>query len=310
MVSESRARVNEANEKKSSIAAKLLNSETETTQLEKEIILTQRRIQLAKKSVMKFDTLENSGFVSNAQTQQKQEDLLDYEVRLSSLLRAQVQLAASQIELTAQQKQNTTNLESALAQIALSKASLEQELLENRGRTSVILVAPKSGHVTTITSRSGQAIAAGQPLATIIPTMENESGTDPGFEAQLFAPSRTAGFIAIGSDVLIRYHAYPYQKFGLYRGKVSDVSGTPLAPSELPANFAGTILSNAGESAAGAGGKEGLYRIKVKLAEQSVSVYGKSQALRPGMTVEADILQEKRKIWEWIAEPILAVAKR
>jgi membrane fusion protein len=28
------------------------------------------------------------------------------------------------------------------------------------------------------------------------------------------------------------------------------------------------------------------------------------------MTLEADILQDSRKIWEWVLEPVLAVAKR
>jgi membrane fusion protein len=32
--------------------------------------------------------------------------------------------------------------------------------------------------------------------------------------------------------------------------------------------------------------------------------------LRPGMSVNADILQEKRKVWEWVFEPILSLKER
>jgi len=53
-----------------------------------------------------------------------------------------------------------------------------------------------------------------------------------------------------------------------------------------------------------------LYRIKVKLEKQSIQAYGQLQALKPGMTLEADVLQDRRKIWEWVLEPILAVTNR
>ena len=89
-----------------------------------------------------------------------------------------------------------------------------------------------------------------------------------------------------------------------------DVSKTPFAPSELPANLASTILSNAQQSILGANSNEVLYRVKVKLKRQTISAYGHDQPLKPGMTLEADIVQDSRKIWEWVAEPVLAVTHR
>jgi len=53
-----------------------------------------------------------------------------------------------------------------------------------------------------------------------------------------------------------------------------------------------------------------LYRIKVKLEKQSIEAYGELQALKLGMTLEADVLQDRRKIWEWVLEPVLAVMGR
>jgi membrane fusion protein len=29
--------------------------------------------------------------------------------------------------------------------------------------------------------------------------------------------------------------------------------------------------------------------------------------LKPGMTLEADVVQDKRAVWEWIFEPLLAL---
>jgi membrane fusion protein len=53
-----------------------------------------------------------------------------------------------------------------------------------------------------------------------------------------------------------------------------------------------------------------LYRVKVRIQKQTITAYGREQALKPGMTLDADIVQDERKIWEWIAEPLLAMARR
>jgi membrane fusion protein len=55
---------------------------------------------------------------------------------------------------------------------------------------------------------------------------------------------------------------------------------------------------------------EPLYRIHVALASQHVVAFGQSHELRPGMTLEADIIHDVRGIWEWVFEPLLALHAR
>jgi membrane fusion protein len=98
----------------------------------------------------------------------------------------------------------------------------------------------------------------------------------------------------------MRLAAYPYQKFGLARGTVMAVSGTPIAPQDLP-HGQGTALMASAQS------NEPLYRIQVQLASQQVFAYGQPHSLRPGMSLEADVVQDMRGIWEWVLEPLLAI---
>ncbi|MFZ6687135.1 HlyD family secretion protein [Undibacterium sp. SXout11W] len=301
--SEQRQRLQQTNEKKQAIQLHLRNLETEATQLDQEITLAQRRHNLAQESLSKFQRLQTSGYVSEAQTQQKQEDLIDIDTRLSSLQRNKLQLTANQLALKAEYADLTNSLANDQAQLDRSLASLQQEMVENSNRKANFITAPETGIVTTINFQSGQSIAAGQSLATLIPHQAQ-------LEAQLYAPSHAAGFVSPGQTVLIRYQAFPYQKFGLQKGTVIDVSKTPFAPSELPPNLASTILSNAQQNIQGFNSNEALYRIKVKLEKQNIQGYGQTQALKPGMTLEADVLQDSRKIWEWVLEPLLAVANR
>ena len=55
---------------------------------------------------------------------------------------------------------------------------------------------------------------------------------------------------------------------------------------------------------------EPLYRITVRLDRQDVAAYGATQALAPGMQLDADVVLDRRRLIEWIFEPVLGIAGR
>ena len=55
---------------------------------------------------------------------------------------------------------------------------------------------------------------------------------------------------------------------------------------------------------------EPLYRITVQLDRQDVPAYGAPQSLAPGMQLDADVLLDRRRLIEWIFEPVLGIAGR
>jgi len=127
---------------------------------------------------------------------------------------------------------------------------------------------------------------------------------DMRLEAQLYGPSRAVGFVRPGQRVLLRYQAYPYQRFGHYEGVVASVSRAALSPGELPPQLAGmTGLTGlaAGQAA------EPIYRITVRLASQTVTAYGAEVPLQPGMMLEADVALERRRLFEWVLDPLYAL---
>jgi multidrug efflux pump subunit AcrA (membrane-fusion protein) len=140
---------------------------------------------------------------------------------------------------------------------------------------------------------------SGQP-ATVVATEHQVSSP---LEAHLYAPSRTAGFVQKGQQVWINYAAYPYQKFGMQSGTITQVSDTPISPKDLPSGQQQALL-NAARS------NEPLYRITVKLRTQDIRVYGENRNLRAGMTLDADVIQERRTVWEWVLDPIIGVLGR
>jgi membrane fusion protein len=96
--------------------------------------------------------------------------------------------------------------------------------------------------------------------------------------------------------VLLRYQAFPYQKFGFYEGHIVDISRSALSPSELPQQLSGLTSLY--------GSTEPVYRITVVLAKQTATAYGQPVALQPGMQLEADVLIETRSLIEWALDPL------
>src|SRR5690625_6104679 len=95
-----------------------------------------------------------------------------------------------------------------------------------------------------------------------------------------------------GDTVRLRFDAYPYQKFGHHEGVVEAVARTALPSSEW--NVPETMHATAGQSPAP------LYRITVGLPDQSIHAYGLERGLQAGVTLEADILHEKLRLYDWV----------
>ncbi|GAA0744059.1 hypothetical protein GCM10009107_09200 [Ideonella azotifigens] len=120
-------------------------------------------------------------------------------------------------------------------------------------------------------------------------------------QAQLYAPSSALGFVAVGQTVQLRLQAYPYQRYGWLNGDVIQVALAPVQAGEL-ASVPLTVKQGAGS--------EPMYRITVALAMQSMSADGQARPLLPGMQLEADVLLERRRLAEWLFEPLLGWRKR
>lgn len=247
------------------------------------------RVQLSEEAVGRSQELLAKHYISKEQMQQKQADLLDQRNRLQALERDHISIGR---ELSSQQADLASlplRHQNQLAQIDRLLTSVSQELTESEARRRLIITAPEAGIATAVIAELGQAVDASKPLVSVIP-----SGAT--LQAQLYAPSKAVGFIKSGDPVLLRYQAYPYQKFGHAKGTVASVSKTALPGSEL------TGASNSSDS-----DTEPLYRITVNLAQQVVNAYGKPQPLQAGMLLDADVLQETRRLYEWVLEPLYSL---
>lgn len=170
---------------------------------------------------------------------------------------------------------------------------MEQDLTENEARRVVLVRAQQDGMATAIQTAVGQTVSANMAIASILP-----AGAE--LEAEVYAPSRATGFIRPGMTVLLRFQAYPYQKFGQYPALVREVANMSQRPDEL--SLPGILPGGAAA--------EPVYRIRLKLDRQTVMAYGKPMPLKSGMLVDATIVLERRRLYEWVLEPLFSISGR
>lgn len=131
------------------------------------------------------------------------------------------------------------------------------------------------------------------------PAAGDASPAHSGLAVELLVPETLLASIPIGGEVLLRYPAYPHQRYGQYRGRVVEISRQPVASAQTGPT---TVASGRAQSA---------YRATVALERQRVrDEDGIERELRPGLGVEADIVLEKHRLYEWLIKPFARLRER
>ena len=280
-------------DEQAALAGKIAGLQAEISKLDSQIEGQKSRVKLAEETVARYQGLLLQDYISKEQLQQKQEDLLDQRNRLQGQERDRIRVGR---ELATQQNELATlsfKQQNQLAQIDRSISSTGEQLTESEAKRRLIITAPEAGIATAVAAEIGQAVDTSRPLVSVVPN-------GAILQAHLYAPSKAVGFIKPGDEVLLRYQAYPYQKFGHAQGTVVSVSKTALPNNELAG------IGNPANNGTG-GNIEPMYRITVNLAAQTVNAYGKPQTLQAGMLLDADVLQETRRLYEWVLEPLYSL---
>ena len=267
---------------------KIIDLERELAQFDVEIKAQQNRLASSRNEFQRAEELFKDKFYSESKLIEFRNNVLDQQVKVEALRRQRAgverELSSARSEEPSIQLKTQTQLE----QIRRQTSELQQGSVQEDAKRENVIRAPVAGVLTNIAAARGETVAESAPLAVVVPK-------GSGLHAQLLVPTRAIGFVQPGQEVVLRYDAFPFQRFGQYRGRVERVSRTVWSPGEK----VGPLLV-----------REPVYRVDVKLDSQTVNAGDQKLPLRSGMMVNADILQEKRKVWEWVFEPVLALKGR
>jgi membrane fusion protein len=266
------------------LASTIKGIEVETAQLEDQRKIQNERLKISESFVSSGATLSASGALPAIELKRREQAALEQKQNLASLDQ----------QITARRTQST-DARHTLEQLPIVAAErirvlrgdlswIEQRVAEVNGRRAYVIKAPTSGRVSTLQATVGQIADPRHMQLEIIPL-------DATLQAELFFPTRAFGFVRPGQRVRILYDAFPYQKFGTYRGSVTKISHTILTGNETT----GPITL-----------KEPAYRVTAALERPDIDAYGLKMPLQPDMLLKADVILEQRSLMRWLLDPVLS----
>ncbi|HEX7341823.1 MAG TPA: HlyD family efflux transporter periplasmic adaptor subunit [Rhodanobacteraceae bacterium] len=264
---------------------------TQLTQIDAQQTLQRKQAATATDLWHQALPLHQRGIVSTLEFDQYKDQALTQREQVKALARQRLDITQQQSSLAAQLAQLPIATAAKAHQLRGQLAQLDAQLAQNDVERQSVLRAPQAGTVSAVLIQPGQTVNPGQTLVTVMPK-------GSALQAQLLVPSSAIGFVHAGTQVILHYQAFPYQKFGVQHGTVANVSRSALTPAEIT-----QLLGRSPPP-------EALYRVKVTLAAQSIEAYGKRRTLLPGMALTADLLLDRRRMIEWIFEPLYGMAKR
>ena len=275
-----------SNQKTLATKQQIIGIENEFLQLGKSISLENKQSEQFLDQTKKMQQLYAKGHISESRFQDANQRYINSKVNIANSHRLSISLTNQKVILEQRAKQLPIELNNISIDLNNSISDLEQRIIELSGRRNYRIRAPISGRATALQVSIGQQLNKQLSLVTILPDKSV-------LQAELFLPTRAAGFINSGQDVFLRYDAFPYQHYGLHKGSVSHVVKAIITPNEIPLPL---------------GINEPVYRVQVKLETQQVSAFDKKFPLQAGMILNADIVLENRSLFQWILEPLYRLA--
>ena len=270
------------------LSARIKAHEAEAAQLDREISAQNDRVTQLKLQVERFRQLARDKFAPELQVQQKQDDLAEQAVKLESLKRTRAgidrDLAIARTELPTLR----ATLEGKLATLSRDEATFVQSSRESLARRAYEVTAANDGTVERVIALSGQSVIIGAPL------MQVQTGPRV-LIADIYVPTRSAGFLRDGQMVRLAIDAFPMERFGHVAATVTDVGRSVIAPGD--AGLPGFV-------------KEPSFRVRAKLATPEVVAYGETYPLKSGLSAQADIALDERPLYRWVIEPVLRLRGR
>lgn len=271
-------------EQENNLRDRLKKVDLQESRLAEETKLANERLNLANQTFDRYKRLRENGLISLLQLQEKKAEPLEQQKVVQELGQSAVTLARDRQDIHTELEKIPLQVRAQRAAIDRSISEVDQQIREHALSRATVIRAPEDGVVSSIVSNLGSIVEPTTTLASFIPNGAK-------LEAYLYAPSRDIGFIKPGEKVRLRYQAYPAEKFGWQEGVISEVSSVALSPGEYAFRVGETV-------------QEPMYEIKVAIPAQEIVLYDQPRPLQVGMMLEADILLERRKLFEWIFAPL------
>lgn len=267
------------------LQAQRANLSAAIASLERQRTLAAGQIRLAEAAARRSAQLAREGAGTQRQVEDSRAGLLARRAELESFTERLIGQRDALRQVEARIAQRAIEADRSRSEIAAQRAALATQREALRRTDRLVLTAPVAGEVGDVAAEIGQRARPDTSLVTIVPAGSR-------LEVWLYAPSRAIGSVRPGQPVRLKFDAFPYQRFGMGRGTVTAVSRVPVEAAAIDADL---------------GISEPVFRIRVRL-ESMPPRATLEHLLRPGMTLSANLVLERRSFWEIVFNPAVMAA--
>ena len=238
---------------------------------------------IAQEKEARLTELSEQNAISEFQLLEQQRETIEYAKNAQSELDSLNSIRAE----IAEAQQNLANVDAAYHKdimTALVEAKKEYYAIvesikkaEEDSRMAVIY-APISGRVYNLSVHTlGGIVTDAQPLMQIVPE-------DSKLEFEVYADNKDIGFIKVGQEAEVKVETYNFQKFGMYKAEVQEISADAVnEPNDQLRNM--------------------KFKLLLDPTSNDINVYGQPAKLEVGMNVSAEIKIKEKRIIDFFLDP-------
>ena len=243
-----------------------------------------------------YKELVDEGFAGKLMGQDKQRDRIEKEQDLRAqeynAKSLQASIAQSNKRLAQVQSDYRQKLEAERVTTYAELQKLQQEWAKQSHKNDLLeLKAPQAGVIKDLATHTpGTVVSPGTVLMTLVPNNEE-------LHAEVWLKNEDAGFVHQGQPVKVKLIAYPFQKYGMLDGEVTQVSADATdKPNQQQQNNADANTATATTPS--------TYKTIVKLKQQHLKIDQEQLTMTAGMQVAAEIKLADQTVMEYLLSPV------
>lgn len=271
------------------LAAQKATTRQRVASLEDQIAQLRRRhdsqnemVAMAQEDVDRLATLAEQGVASERTLRERRQILVGYQRDEAELAQDIAMLRGQVDEQLQEEVRSEIATQRGISELQAELFSIDERRARIESERFTLITAPVAGEIAALYAALGQDIDAGVSPLSILPAGGK-------LQAELYVPTRAAGFIKQGQEAQLLYDAFPYERFGTFPGTVERITTTVVSPTDAPGPLEIT---------------EPVYRVKIRLDDQTIDADGEAIRLQAGMVLRANIILERQPLLTWVVAPI------
>ena len=240
-------------------------------------------LKIAQDKESRLEQLIAESAISEFQLLEQQRETIEYaknaQATLDEINSTQAEIAEAEQNLANVDASYRKDIMTALVEAKKEYYSLEESIkkAEEDSRLATI-VAPISGRVYNLSVHTiGGIVTDAQPLLQIVPD-------DVSLQFEVYADNKDIGFIKIGQEAEIKVRTFNFQKFGMVKAEVEEISADAV---DNPQDVA----------------KHDKFKLLLKPVQNDMNINGEQANLSVGMGVTAEIKIKEKRIVDFFLDP-------